>query len=134
MTGETSSLEYTAEQLAVVERISETDNYYDILCVRRDAPTREIVQSYKKIAIKLHPDKNHAPGSGEAFKIVGKAVNVLRNEEGRRKYDSDLFVQELGTFKRPFQPPRSHKSSWATSYESDSDEDFDEKARNFPYY
>jgi DnaJ family protein B protein 12 len=39
------------------------------------------------MALKLHPDKNHAPGATEAFKAVSNAFAVLSNPEKRQKYD-----------------------------------------------
>lgn len=35
----------------------------------------------------MHPDKNKAPGSVEAFKAIGNAVAVLTDPEKRKNYD-----------------------------------------------
>jgi len=40
-----------------------------------------------KLALRLHPDKNSAPGAEDAFKAVGKAFTVLSDEEKRADYD-----------------------------------------------
>ena len=35
----------------------------------------------------FHPDRNKAPGAGEAFKAIGNAYAVLSNPETKKKYD-----------------------------------------------
>lgn len=45
-------------------------------------------KQYRKLALILHPDKNKAPGAGEAFKIVGKAYAVLSNAQKKAEYDA----------------------------------------------
>jgi len=63
-------------------------DYYEILGVDRNASTDEIKKSYRKIAIKFHPDKN--PGNSEAeekFKEAAEAYEVLSNAEKRAQYD-----------------------------------------------
>jgi molecular chaperone DnaJ len=53
-------------------------DYYDILGVSRGATAEEIKKSYRKLAIKYHPDKN--PGDKEAeeqFKEAAEAYDVL---------------------------------------------------------
>lgn len=41
-----------------------------MLNVKKDATDTEIKKAYKKLALVLHPDKNHAPGASEAFKSI----------------------------------------------------------------
>lgn len=48
--------------------IKKCKDYYEILNVTKEAVDSEIKKSYKKLALQLHPDKNKAPGAGEAFK------------------------------------------------------------------
>jgi curved DNA-binding protein CbpA len=38
--------------------------------VNKEATDSDIKKSYKKLALQLHPDKNHAPGAAEAFKVL----------------------------------------------------------------
>ena len=63
-------------------------DYYEILGVDRSAAVDEIKKSYRKIAIKYHPDKN--PDNKEAedkFKEAAEAYEVLSNPEKRQHYD-----------------------------------------------
>lgn len=52
-------------------------DYYGILGVSRNATDDDLKKAYKKLAIKFHPDKNHAPQASEAFKKVSKAYSCL---------------------------------------------------------
>lgn len=63
-------------------------DYYEVLGVPRDAGSEEIKRSYRKLAMKYHPDKN--PGDREAeekFKEAAEAYEVLRDTEKRNIYD-----------------------------------------------
>ena len=62
-------------------------NYYSILGVAQNAKEDDIKKAYKKLAIKLHPDKNHAPKATDAFKKVSVAYACLTDESKRRIYD-----------------------------------------------
>jgi len=62
--------------------------YYEILEVSRDCSGAEMKKSYRKLAMKYHPDRN--PNDKEAedkFKEVNEAYQVLSNEEKRSIYD-----------------------------------------------
>lgn len=62
--------------------------FYDILSIGPTATVDEISKSYKKIALKCHPDKtNHDPKLTELFKRVTRAYEVLKDESSRKVYD-----------------------------------------------
>jgi len=83
----TSSAEYTQEQLDSVRKIRRCKNYYEILSVEKDSSESDLKKAYRKLALGFHPDKNKAPGAGEAFKAIGNAYAVLSNPEKKRQYD-----------------------------------------------
>lgn len=61
---------------------------YDILAISPAASGDEISKSYKKIALKCHPDKtNHDPQLTEKFKQVTRAYEVLKDSNARKVYD-----------------------------------------------
>lgn len=81
--------EFTPEQKKIVEEIlsiKQTD-YYKVLKVEKDASDVEIKKSYRKLAIKLHPDKNKHPKASEAFKVIAKAFEILGDDSKRKIYD-----------------------------------------------
>lgn len=53
---------------SVLGRIKQCKSYYEILGVQKEASDDDLKKAYRKLALKFHPDKNHAPGATEAFK------------------------------------------------------------------
>lgn len=103
---------------------SKRKNYYKILGIPKDADDNEIKKSYRKLALKYHPDKNNESEetkrkAEEMFKDVSEAYGkeknfwpsfdktqhifffflfqeVLSDPSKRRKYDSGQDLEEFG--------------------------------------
>uniref|UniRef100_A0A8D8Y1Z5 DnaJ homolog subfamily B member 12 n=1 Tax=Cacopsylla melanoneura TaxID=428564 RepID=A0A8D8Y1Z5_9HEMI len=86
-TEKTTTKDYTPAQLEEVKKINKCKDYYEMLGVTKESTDSDIKKAYKKLALKLHPDKNKAPGANEAFKSIGKSVTVLTDPEKRKAYD-----------------------------------------------
>ncbi|XP_028415503.1 dnaJ homolog subfamily B member 9-like [Dendronephthya gigantea] len=65
-----------------------SENFYDILNVRKDASPDEIKKAYYNLAKQYHPDKNRAPDAAEQFKRISLAHEVLSNPSKRLRYDN----------------------------------------------
>lgn len=70
-----------------------SEDYYELLGISRDASQKDIRKAFKKLALKLHPDKNpDDPRAHERFTTINRAYEVLKDEELRKKYD--LYGEE----------------------------------------
>ncbi|KAG7250851.1 hypothetical protein CRUP_014173 [Coryphaenoides rupestris] len=93
---------YSSDQLEAVKRIKQCKDFYEILGVLKEAPQDELKRAYKKLALRFHPDKNHAPGATEAFKgntpvYTNGRMRNQRPERRERQRDGGLalFVQVM---------------------------------------
>ncbi len=65
----------------------ETD-FYELLEVERNADFDTIKKSYRKLAMKYHPDRNPGDKAAEQkFKDINVAYEVLKDEQKRAAYD-----------------------------------------------
>jgi molecular chaperone DnaJ len=63
-------------------------DYYEVLEVSRTATEQEIKSSYRKLALKYHPDRNQGDKKAEEkFKEAAEAYAVLSDDDKRARYD-----------------------------------------------
>lgn len=81
-------------------------DYYELLEVSREANGDEIKKSYRRLAMKYHPDRN--PGNKDAelkFKEINEAYEVLKDDQKRAAYDRyghQAFASGMGGGGNPF--------------------------------
>lgn len=80
----------------------ETETYYDILGVSKDASEDDIKKAFRKLSMKYHPDRwSNKSGkeendeyivknAEEKFKKISEAYHVLGNKDKRNEYDQSL--------------------------------------------
>ena len=105
---------YTKDQEKAVEDVllaSKNGNasHYKVLNLPANASNADIKKRYKKLALKLHPDKNRAPLAGEAFKVIGNAYDVLKSPTKKAAYDINITNDMSNSVPRP--PPEQPSTS-----------------------
>lgn len=69
-------------------------DYYDILHVHPKASHEEIKRSYRKLALKFHPDKtNNDHLASLHFKEIKEAYEILSNQRKREAYNYERFFK-----------------------------------------
>ncbi|XP_054842534.1 dnaJ homolog subfamily C member 21 [Eublepharis macularius] len=64
--------------------------HYEVLGVKRDAGEEELKRTYRRLALRWHPDKNleNAEEAAEQFKLIQAAYDVLSDPQERAWYDN----------------------------------------------
>ncbi|CAH0722009.1 unnamed protein product, partial [Brenthis ino] len=76
------------EVFDVVEEVNQ--NFYELMGVPQDALQSEIKSAFKKLTLKLHPDKNDAPDADVQFRNLVSVHNILKDPGKRQKYNEVL--------------------------------------------
>lgn len=95
-------------------------DYYSILFVTKDASDEDIKKSYRRLALRYHPDKNNGdPDTEDRFKEINEAYSVLGDQDRRHQYDTlghagfNRLDRGKGPFNSPFsQSPRGFQGSF----------------------
>jgi curved DNA-binding protein CbpA len=65
------------------------EDYYKILGVEKDSPSKGVKEAYRRLAFQYHPDKNKDnPAAVERMKQVNEAYAVLSDAQKRKEYDA----------------------------------------------
>lgn len=76
------------EVFDVVEEVNQ--NFYELMGVTQDASPAEIKSAFKKLTLKLHPDKSDAPDADVQFRNLVSVHNILKDPGKREKYNEVL--------------------------------------------
>ena len=100
---------------ATFDAAIDNTSHYTILKIEEDATKEEVKKAYRKLAIKIHPDRNpDDKRAADLFILVQKAYTTLHDVKKRKRYDTarrliykekpDPFPQS-GMFGHPPSPP-----------------------------
>lgn len=79
----------TPDMVAAVRAVRQADDdHYAVLGLSRDADGAAVKRAYRKLALKLHPDRNFASGADDAFKRISRAFMTLSDTHKRAHYDA----------------------------------------------
>lgn len=71
-------------------------DYYDVLGISKDANEKAIKDTFRKLAMEYHPDRNKSPDAEAKFKEIAEAYAVLSDPKKRTEYDTRGYVDLSG--------------------------------------
>lgn len=83
---------FSIEMLDVVQKVLRCRSHYEVLRISHHATYSEVKRAYKRLALRLHPDKNRAPGAEEAFRRINEAADTLTDNQKRIDYNMRISV------------------------------------------
>ncbi len=70
---------------------SKKRDYYEVLGVSKNATPEELKSSYRRLAMRYHPDRCKDPDAKDKFAEISEAYEVLSDKDKRAKYDQFGF-------------------------------------------
>ncbi|KAL9189426.1 hypothetical protein ACHAXT_009101 [Thalassiosira profunda] len=96
------------EQIDLVDTVltaHQNRNAYQVLGLQPEASDADIKRAYRKLCVRIHPDKNTAAKAAEAFHAVTSAYEVLKCPAKRAEYEQKKGVSPAAaTSPRKTQP------------------------------
>ena len=112
---------------------SRDKNLYEILLVNRNANKDEIKKSYRKLAMKYHPDRNpNNPTAEEKFKEIQHAYDILSDDFQRMQYNN--FLDEVAaenTYTNTYTNSTSNQNSNKNSNKNSSENSFEQDYKDY---
>lgn len=71
--------------------MSSKKDYYEILNLDKNCSQDDIKKSYRKLALKYHPDRCKEENAEDKFKEISEAYQVLNDTTKRQNYDSGFY-------------------------------------------
>jgi curved DNA-binding protein CbpA len=101
-------------------------DYYTVLSIARDAPTDEILKSWRRLILIYHPDKRKvqeqplpadSPSGahdieegGLTIRLINEAKWILSDPDRRKEWEDEFFSQSKGIYLYDT-PPNYHRPS-----------------------
>jgi curved DNA-binding protein CbpA len=96
-------------------------DHYQTLGISMTASKSEIQRAFRKLALKLHPDKNDNLDAKEKFIEINEAYLLLSDTEAREKYNKAYRAYEKGSL---------HKHDMNYTYSSKEEPKFEDEELN----
>lgn len=106
---------FSVHMLDLVQKVLRCRNHYEVLRISHHATYSEVKRAYKRLALRLHPDKNHAPGAGIAFRRINEAADTLTDSQRRIEYNLLTVVGDCGMNKSSYNVNQVHDQGQAQS-------------------
>lgn len=91
-------------------------DYYAILGISSKASQKEILDAYRRLSLKWHPDRNPDANTEEQMKDINEAYSILKDEQKRRRYDKEY--SNLNINNEGYEEKSNYQSAGSRRYKS----------------